>query len=121
MLPAHAGMVPGSPPAPSARSRAPRARGDGPYFPTGTAPPPASARALAASALRLPYQFTFPKELDRAITELETDLVLAWQTKDAHWIAEELILFLDEDDRAELTGFRLHYTPTDGLEVHRAD
>ncbi|MFE1467155.1 CRISPR-associated helicase Cas3' [Nocardiopsis dassonvillei] len=90
-------------------------------LPTGTAPPPASARALAASALRLPYQFTFPKELDRAITELETDLVLAWQTKDAHWIAEELILFLDEDDRAELTGFRLHYTPTDGLEVHRAD
>ncbi|MEE2046297.1 hypothetical protein Q7689_23460, partial [Nocardiopsis tropica] len=51
----------------------------------------------------------------------ETDLVLAWQTKDAHWIAEELVLFLDEDDRAELAGFRLHYTPTDGLEVHRAD
>ncbi|MGW8527558.1 CRISPR-associated helicase Cas3' [Nocardiopsis sp. NPDC055824] len=90
-------------------------------LPTDSAPPPASARALAASALRLPYQFTFPKELDRAIAELETDLVLAWQTKDAHWIAEELVLFLDEDDRAELAGFRLHYTPTDGLEVHRAD
>ncbi|GAA0981347.1 CRISPR-associated helicase/endonuclease Cas3 [Nocardiopsis tropica] len=90
-------------------------------LPTDSAPPPAAARALAASALRLPYQFTFPKELDRAIAELETDLVLAWQTKDAHWIAEELVLFLDEDDRAELAGFRLHYTPTDGLEVHRAD
>jgi hypothetical protein len=90
-------------------------------LPTDSAPPHAAARALAASALRLPYQFTFPKELDRAIAELETDLVLAWQTKDAHWIAGELVLFLDEGDRAELAGFRLHYTPTDGLEVHRAD
>ncbi|MFD3685730.1 CRISPR-associated helicase Cas3' [Nocardiopsis sp. NPDC058631] len=90
-------------------------------LPTGTAPPPAAARALAASALRLPYQFTFPKELDQAITELEADVVLAWQTKDAHWVAGELVLFLDQDDRAELAGFRLHYTPTDGLEVHRAD
>ncbi|GAA1448853.1 CRISPR-associated helicase/endonuclease Cas3 [Nocardiopsis tropica] len=90
-------------------------------LPTDSAPPHAAARALAASALRLPYQFTFPKELDRAIAELETDLVLAWQTKDAHWIAGELVLFLDEDDRAELAGFQLHYTPTDGLEVHRAD
>ena len=90
-------------------------------LPAETAPPPASARALAASALRLPYQFTFPKELDQAITELETDVVHAWQTKDAHWIAGELVLFLDEDDRADLAGFRLHYTPTDGLEVHRAD
>lgn len=89
-------------------------------LPTDTAPPLAAARALAASALRLPYQFTFPRELDRAIGELESDVIVAWQTKDAHWIAGELVLFLDEDDRAELAGFRLHYTPTDGLEVHRA-
>ena len=91
-------------------------------LPTDSVPAPKAARALAASGLRLPYQFTLSGQMiDRAITELESDLVEAWQAKEAHWIAGELVLFLDEDDRAELAGHRLHYTESDGLEVTRAD
>lgn len=91
-------------------------------LPTDSVPASKAARALAASGLRLPYQFTLSGQMiDRAITELETDLVEAWQAKEAHWIAGELVLFLDEDDRAELAGHRLHYTESDGLEVTRAD
>ncbi|MGW5876007.1 CRISPR-associated helicase Cas3' [Nocardiopsis terrae] len=91
-------------------------------LPTESVPAPGAARALAASGLRLPYQFTLTGQMiERTITELETDLVDAWQTKEAHWIAGELVLFLDEDDRAELAGHRLHYTESDGLEVTRAE
>lgn len=91
-------------------------------LPTEAAPEPRAARALAASGLRLPYQFTVTGVMiDRTIAELETDLVEAWQTKDAHWIAGELVLFLDEDNRAELAGHKLYYTESDGLEVTRAE
>ncbi|WP_026116428.1 CRISPR-associated helicase/endonuclease Cas3 [Nocardiopsis valliformis] len=91
-------------------------------LPTESVPEAAAARALAASGLRLPYQFTVTGlMIDRTIAELETDLVEAWQTKDAHWIAGELVLFLDEDNRAELAGYKLHYTESDGLEVTRAE
>ncbi|MDT0329905.1 CRISPR-associated helicase Cas3' [Nocardiopsis lambiniae] len=90
-------------------------------LPTHTAPPSDAARALLASALRLPYQFTVGAAIDRAIEELEADMVPAWQTKDAHWIAGELVLFLDENDRAELAGHHLHYTRTDGLKATRAE
>ncbi|MFD6098264.1 CRISPR-associated helicase Cas3' [Nocardiopsis flavescens] len=89
-------------------------------LPIHTAPPADAARTLLACALRLPYQFTFGATTDRAIAELETDMVPAWQTKDAHWIAGELVLFLDEDDRADLAGHHLHYTRTDGLKATRA-
>ncbi|MFL1429141.1 MULTISPECIES: CRISPR-associated helicase Cas3' [unclassified Nocardiopsis] len=90
-------------------------------LPTHTAPPADAARTLLASALRLPYQFTFGAIIDRAIDELEADMVPAWQTKDAHWIAGELVLFLDENDRADLAGYHLHYTRTDGLKATRAE
>lgn len=91
-------------------------------LPTESVPEPGAARALAASGLRLPYQFTLTGlMIDRTIAELEGDLVEAWQSKDAHWIAGELVLFLDEDDRAELAGHRLRYTESDGLEVTRAE
>lgn len=91
-------------------------------LPTGSVPAPGAARAFAASGLRLPCQFTITGQLiDRTIAELESELVEAWQTREAHWIAGELVLFLDEDDRAELAGHRLHYTESDGLEVTRAE
>ena len=91
-------------------------------LPTDSVPAPKAARALAASGLRLPYQFTVSGQMiERTIAELEADLIEAWQAKEAHWVAGELVLFLDEDDRAELAGHRLHYTESDGLEVTRAD
>ncbi|WP_394350495.1 CRISPR-associated helicase Cas3' [Nocardiopsis quinghaiensis] len=91
-------------------------------LPIDAVPSPRAIRALAASGLRLPYQLTVSGAvIEQAITELEAEIVLAWQTKDAHWIAGELVLFLDEGNRAELAGHTLHYTESDGLEVHRAD
>ncbi len=89
-------------------------------LPAESVPAPKAVRALAASGLRLPYHFTLSSDMiERTITDLENDLVEAWQTKEAHWVAGELVLFLDEDDRAELAGHQLHYTRSDGLEVIR--
>ncbi|WP_431984089.1 CRISPR-associated helicase Cas3' [Streptomyces qinglanensis] len=95
-----------------------RARG-GLALPTDAAPDPHRAKAVAASALRLPYQFCFATA-DRAVAELEELYVEAWQGRDCHWLAGQLILALDEECRCSLAGFELHYSPDDGLEVTRA-
>ncbi|WP_438943127.1 CRISPR-associated helicase Cas3' [Nonomuraea aridisoli] len=89
--------------------------------PTDAIPQARVARIVAGCGLRLPYQFSFPAVLDRAIDELEANYVPAWQAKDSPWLAGELILLLDENCRARLAGFDLHYTSTDGLEVTRAE
>ncbi|MFG1943336.1 CRISPR-associated helicase Cas3' [Nonomuraea sp. NPDC048826] len=83
-------------------------------------PDPEAARVVAGCGLRLPFAFTFPKVLDQAIEELEKDYIAAWQNKECHWLAGELILVLDENCRRRLAGFDLRYTPADGLEVARA-
>ncbi|MFI1377797.1 type I-E CRISPR-associated protein Cse1/CasA [Embleya sp. NPDC020886] len=86
-------------------------------LPTDAVPLPAVARAVASCGLRLPHQFSWPQILDRAIAELEELCVPAWQTKECHWLAGELILVLDENCRSRLAGFELHYSRTDGLQV----
>lgn len=86
-------------------------------LPTHAVPPPLAARGAAASALRLPYQFSQPWMIDRVIQELEEEFVQAWQTKQSSWLAGELILVLDEDCRALLAGYELHYDENSGLEV----
>lgn len=88
-------------------------------LPAEAAPPWEVARTVAACALRLPFQFSIPQVLDQAIEELEAECVPAWQTKESHWLAGELILMLDEDGRSHLAGYDLRYTPADGLEVTR--
>ncbi|MEU6038638.1 CRISPR-associated helicase Cas3' [Actinomadura sp. NPDC047616] len=88
-------------------------------LPTEMAPPWEVARIVAACGLRLPYQFSIPDVLDRAIEELEAECVLAWQSKESHWLAGELILFLDENCQTRLAGYDLRYTRDDGLEVTR--
>lgn len=89
--------------------------------PTDTAPPWDVARTVAACGLRLPFQFSIPEVLDQAIEELEAECVPAWQSKESHWLAGELILMLDENCEAGLAGFDLRYTRADGLEVTRAE
>lgn len=88
-------------------------------LPQDRVPTPRAARAAAQCGLRLPSQFSYPEALDRAIAELEELYVPAWQGKDSHWLAGQLILPLDTDCRALLAGFRLQYSRTDGLEVTR--
>ncbi|MGW2339477.1 CRISPR-associated helicase Cas3' [Streptomyces sp. NPDC001661] len=88
-------------------------------LPIDQVPTPRAARAAASCGLRLPIQFSDPRTMDRAIAELEELCVPAWQVKESHWLAGQLILALDEDNRAQLAGHVLRYSPMDGLEVTR--
>jgi CRISPR-associated endonuclease/helicase Cas3 len=89
--------------------------------PTDAAPPARLARIVAACGLRLPYVYSIPSVLDRAIAELEANCFAEWQDKECHWLAGELILLLNEDCQTRLAGFDLRYTPDNGLEVTRAE
>ncbi|MFF7081754.1 type I-E CRISPR-associated protein Cse1/CasA [Streptomyces lavendulae] len=86
-------------------------------LPVDAVPPPRAARALAASALRLPYHFSKPWLIDGVIAELERFGPEAWQSKESHILAGELFLVLDEDCQTRLAGLELRYSETDGLEV----
>ncbi|MFI0818282.1 CRISPR-associated helicase Cas3' [Streptomyces sp. NPDC021098] len=88
-------------------------------LPEDRAPDARASKAAAACGLRLPYQFSFPEVLDRAIAELEQFCPQAWQGKESHWLAGELILVLDADCQTRLAGFQLRYSDVDGLEVTR--
>ncbi|MFQ6144586.1 CRISPR-associated helicase Cas3' [Streptomyces seoulensis] len=90
-------------------------------LPTDQVPTPFAARTAASCGLRLPIQFSYADVMDRAIDELEELCVPAWQVKDSHWLAGQLILPLDEDCRARLAGFTLRYSPSDGLEATREE
>ncbi|MER5972338.1 type I-E CRISPR-associated protein Cse1/CasA [Streptomyces sp. NPDC002055] len=90
-------------------------------LPTGAVPSACAARAAAASGLRLPYHFSFPDKLEQALAELEELYVPAWQEKESHWLAGELILALDEDCRTQLAGWHLAYDPDEGLLVTREE
>ncbi|WP_327682632.1 type I-E CRISPR-associated protein Cse1/CasA [Kitasatospora sp. NBC_00458] len=96
-----------------------RGRGGLP-LPTETAPTWHAAQALAASSLRLPYHFSKPWVIDRAIRELEALYVPAWQTRECPQLDGELVLVLDEQGRARLAGFDVEYGAGDGLAVHPA-
>lgn len=94
--------------------------GEGGVIPTDALPDPSLARIVASCALRLPYHFSMPHVIDKAINELEKAYIPAWQTTDSSWLAGELILVLDENCRTRLAGYELRYTPADGLEVSHA-
>ncbi|MFF3285903.1 CRISPR-associated helicase Cas3' [Streptomyces sp. NPDC003023] len=89
-------------------------------LPTDQVPTALAARTAATCGLRLPIQFSYADVMDKAIDELEELHVPAWQVKDSHWLADQLILPLDEDCRTHLAGFSLRYSKSDGLEVTRA-
>ncbi|MGP4004682.1 CRISPR-associated helicase Cas3' [Streptomyces sp. 8N706] len=89
-------------------------------LPVNCVPSPAAARAAAGCGLRLPIQFSHPSVMDQAITELEQFYVPAWQAKESHWLAGQLILVLDSDCQTRLGGYALRYSKNDGLEVTRA-
>ncbi|BBA99031.1 putative CRISPR-associated helicase [Actinacidiphila reveromycinica] len=90
-------------------------------LPIDAVPSSRAARAAAASGLRLPYHFSFPEKLDQALAELEELYVAAWQEKESHWLAGELILALDEECQTRLAGWYLVYDPEEGLLVTREE
>ncbi|WNI16533.1 type I-E CRISPR-associated protein Cse1/CasA [Actinacidiphila sp. ITFR-21] len=86
-------------------------------LPEHTVPPRQAAEAAAASALTLPWHFSRPWVLDRTVEELERFCVEAWQVKECHWLAGELVLVLDEHCRTRLADFDLTYSRSGGLTV----
>ncbi|MEU5885009.1 CRISPR-associated helicase Cas3' [Spirillospora sp. NPDC047279] len=86
-------------------------------LPTESVPEPRLGRIVAASGLRLPFQFSIPKIADQAIEELEKEVIAAWQERDSSWLAGELIMFLDENCRTRLAGYEMRYSADDGLEI----
>jgi CRISPR-associated endonuclease Cas3-HD len=89
-------------------------------LPTDQVPAALAARTAASCGLRLPIQFSYADVMDQAIYELEELHIRAWQVKDSHWLADQLILPLNEDCQTQLAGFALRYSKSDGLEVTRA-
>lgn len=87
-------------------------RDGGREVPTEHIPPPRLAKTVASCTLSLPVPLS-----DRAvIEELEQHHYYpAWQ--ESPWLAEQLLLVLDEHGEAEVTGHHLRYDPTNGLEV----
>ncbi|MGW5068239.1 type I-E CRISPR-associated protein Cse1/CasA [Streptomyces cyaneofuscatus] len=86
-------------------------------LPEHAPPPHRTAEIVAASALTLPRVLTHPGVIDRTIAELERFVVPAWQVKECPWLAGELVLVLDEDCRTHLSGWEVHYSADDGLQV----
>ncbi len=86
-------------------------------LPEHAPPPHRTAEIVAACALTLPRTLTHPGVIDRTIAELERFVVPAWQVKECPWLAGELLLVLDEDHRARLSGWEVHYSADDGLRV----
>ena len=78
------------------------------------------ARPMASCTISLPIQFTNPRTIDQAITELERSADYAcWQQ--SPWLRGQLILVFDQSNRAHLAGYDLHYTPDEGLIVARPE
>ncbi|MFC1420860.1 CRISPR-associated endonuclease Cas3'' [Streptacidiphilus sp. N8-3] len=90
-------------------------------LPEDAVPTSAAAKAAAACGLRLPLQLSHPGVIDQVIAELEQFCVPAWQSKESHWLAGELILPVQPDCQTHLAGFVLSYHHTQGLEVRRDD
>ncbi|MET8957276.1 CRISPR-associated helicase Cas3' [Streptomyces sp. NPDC004533] len=86
-------------------------------LPTDAVPTSEAARAAAACTLRLPARMAKPYVIDRVIAELEQFCVPNWQAKESLWLSGELILPVRAGCQTSVAGFRLSYSPDDGLEV----
>jgi CRISPR-associated endonuclease/helicase Cas3 len=69
--------------------------------------------------LRLPPRMAKPYVIDRVIAELEKFCMPNWQAKESTWLSGELILPVKAGCQTSVAGFRLSYSPDDGLEVSR--
>ncbi|MDO5727327.1 MAG: CRISPR-associated helicase Cas3' [Bowdeniella nasicola] len=79
------------------------------------APPPVLAKRLARSAVRLPAQFNRGDVLDRAINELEKKYYFpAWQSSR---ILKGVLVLPLQSNRAQLAGYVLKYSPTEGIQI----
>ena len=92
------------------------AKHGGTVVPIDSTPSPWLAKTIATCTLALPIQLCTLT----AVEELERDCHFpAWQ--ESPWLAEQLVLVLDEDSNGELAGFELHYRRWNGLETRRGE
>ena len=89
-------------------------RGGGLEVPTEHVPEPHVARTVATCAITLPLQLS----TDDAIAELERrhDYPAWWYSP---WLAEQLIMVLDQHGDTDLAGYHVHYDHRDGLRIDR--
>ncbi|MEX3610770.1 CRISPR-associated helicase Cas3' [Rothia sp. LK2588] len=107
-----------------------RATGDGYYSPLpwldseladqqlarGTEPDRETARLLATSTVRLPYQFSrYPSLFDQAISELEENTDRGWEK--SLFLKGQLQLNLDHNFSATISGLTVQYSPELGLQL----
>jgi CRISPR-associated helicase Cas3/CRISPR-associated endonuclease Cas3-HD len=94
--------------------------GGGVLVPVDRTPDWELARSVARCTLPLPRAMTSDEVFDSVRSDLRSRVdVRAW--KDSPWLADELVLDVDEDGNATVAGFDLHYDPNEGLRVTRAD
>lgn len=88
-----------------------------PAVPLLDEPPPSGlARSLAASTVRLPGLMTRANAaFDRVVGALERNEFESWRR--SPWLQGQLTLVLDEDWRASVAGFAVHYDRDQGLLV----
>lgn len=75
------------------------------------------AAGMARQRLTLPNALSNKNIIDRTISELEENRILAWQ--DSPFLNGELILFFDDGGTAHLCGYTIHYDGIYGLRYTR--
>lgn len=79
-------------------------------------------REIARQRIRLPHTFSALWNIEHTINELEeanSRELAQWQL--SPWLRGELILLLDQENHAELNGYRLSYSYDKGLEYERKE
>ncbi len=97
---------------------------EGEHFAMDDADKPSSklANVLAASTIRLPFQFADRYErgrnmFDQALEELEENYIASWQN---HFLLKgQLAMVLDENMECQLAGYRVRYSREYGLQVEK--
>ena len=88
----------------------------------GTMPENREGKAIARQKIRLPHVFSQRWNEHRTIEELEAlnrEELSAWQS--SPWIKGELVLLLDSDGHAELSGYQLAYDRELGLQYEKKE
>lgn len=86
-------------------------------LPTDRLPETEACRVLAGSAIRLPWMFATPGLVEKVLAELRAQRIEAWYASKDPWLHGRLLLVLDENLRARLAGYELHYDRDTGLEA----
>ena len=75
---------------------------------------------IAQQKLRLPHTFCYEYNIGKTIADLaKIELPPVW--KRTHWLAEQPVLFLDDDLSAKLMGCNVHYSFDKGFQFEKEE